>query len=173
MHSWVQRCPECGYCAGNIGVKNKLVYNIISANSYREQLDNTTYPALANSFLCKAMLDKESEQFAECCWSYIFAAWTCDDARKLDLAKSCRQKAVDMLLIAQKHGQQMRTKPGEDIAILVDLLRRSGQLEQAEKVILSQRGTITEKINTILDYQLELIKKSDLGCHTVGEITGI
>lgn len=78
-----------------------------------------------------------------------------------------------MLVIAEDDGKELSKQKGTDTAILVDLLRRSGQIEQARKVIAVRRGGITEEVIAhILDFQGTLLDKNDVSCHTIAEITG-
>ncbi|MCX5853785.1 MAG: hypothetical protein NTZ24_04225 [Deltaproteobacteria bacterium] len=76
-------------------------------------------------------------------------------------------------MTAEDDGQQVFKREGANTAILVDLLRRSGQIEQAQKVIAARRGGITEEvIARILDFQSTLLDKNDVSCHTIAEVIG-
>ncbi len=78
-----------------------------------------------------------------------------------------------MLAIAEEYGQQVAEQEGVSTAILVDLLRRSGRIEQAGQVIATQRGGITEDVIVcILDFQTALLDKNDVSCHTIAEAIG-
>jgi len=170
IFAWVQRCPECGYCASNISTPNPEAQSVILCQEYKDQLNDPAYPELAASFLCKAILDRESEDFAAATGSLIHAAWVCDDSGNTDEAQACRLKAADMLLFAESHGQQVSTQNGATCAVLVDLLRRSGRVDQARKEITARRGGITEEIIIeIMDYQEQLIERNDVSCHTLGD----
>ena len=58
-------------------------------------------------------------------------------------------------------------------AILIDLLRRSGQVEQARQIIAARRDDITdEMIRQIIDFQVKLLDRNDVSCHTVEEVIG-
>jgi hypothetical protein len=78
-----------------------------------------------------------------------------------------------MLVLAEKHGQQVAAQDGASTAILVDLLRRSGRLEQARKVIVLRRDSATEDIIVrILEFQTDLIDRNDVSCHIIAEALG-
>ena len=140
---------------------------------YKEQLNDPTYPELANSFLCKAIVDREFKALVAMTLAFMRAAWVCDDSGHLDQARVCRQKAADMLVIAEDNGKKVSNQEGTDTAILVDLLRRSGQIEQARKAIEARRGGITEEVITrILDFQATLLDNNDVFCHTIAEVIG-
>lgn len=173
ISTWVQRCPNCGYCASDVSVTRLGAQVVVSGKEYSDQMNDPTYPELANSFLCKAIVDRELKDFAAAAWALIHAAWACDDDHHPDQATACRQKAADMLKIAEEHGQQVADQDGDSTAILVDLLRRSGQIEQASKVIAARRSRITQDtIARILDFQSALLDKNDLYCHTIAEALG-
>jgi len=170
IFAWVQRCPECGYCAFNVGSPLEGAKSVVRSIEYKKQLEDSTFPELANSFLCKAMIDRESKDYSAATWALIYAAWVCDDSGHASQATACRKRAADMLAIAEEQGQQMLHQEGADTAVLVDLLRRSGQFEKARQVIEKRRGSISEDIIAyVLDFQIALIDKQDLSCHTIDE----
>jgi hypothetical protein len=78
-----------------------------------------------------------------------------------------------MLAVAEEHGQQVAAPGGWSACILVDLLRRSGRLDDARSAIAARRDTITrDDIVRILDFQTALIDKKDMLCHTAAEVFG-
>jgi hypothetical protein len=172
--AWVQRCPDCGYCAADVSETCcQEAREIVNSREYKERLNDPTYPELAKFFLCKAIIDNKSRAFAAATLAFMRAAWSCDDSGHLDQARKCRQKAAEMLVIAEDDGKQVSEQNGADTAILVDLLRRSGQIEQARKAIVARRGGITEEfIARILDFQATLLDKNDVSCHTIAEVIG-
>lgn len=170
LESQVQRCPGCGYCASDVGVVSPDAPGVIKGQEYRDQLTDPSYPDLANSFLCKAILDRESKNFSEATWAFMMAAWVCDDADDVWQAIACRNKAVDTLMLAEIHKQHISKQEEMNVAILVDLLRRSKQVEQARKIIAARRGRITDDlIKRMLAYQADLLDKNDFSCHTIAE----
>ena len=172
--AWVQRCQDCGYCAADVSETCcPEAREIVNSREYKERLNDPTYPELANSFLCKAIIDRKSRALVAATLALMRAAWSCDDSGHLDQARKCRQKAAEMLVIAEDDGKQLSKQKGTDTAILVDLLRRSGQIEQARNAIAARRGGITEEvIARILDFQATLLDKNDVSCHTIAEVIG-
>lgn len=171
--AWVQRCPKCGYCASDVSTARPEAQTVVIGQEYKDQLNDPTYPKLAASFLCKAILDRESKDFAAATWALIHAAWVCDDSDQAEEAMACRQKAADMLVIAEEHRQQVAEQDGASTTMLIDLLRRSGQFEQARKTIVERRRMISERIIArILDFQTCLLDRNDTGCHTTAEALG-
>ncbi len=173
MFAWVQRCPACGYCASDISSVDPEARALTRSEKYLGQLNNDKYPDLANSFLCKAMIDLEAKRFAEATWALINAAWVCDDNNCPEGANACRRMAADMLVQAEDAGQQVAEPVGAGKAILVDLLRRSGQMDRALGTIKSAcASTSNEIILGGLAYQQKLVEKQDATCHTIEEALG-
>jgi len=170
IFAWVQRCPECGYCASDVSKSPPGSETVVNGSEYRKQLNDQAYPELANSFLCKAIIDREAHDYAAATWALINAAWVCDDEGRPDEAVVCRHKAADMLVTAEDHGQQVAEQNGASTAILVDLLRRAGRTDDARKAIAERRTGIAEGIIIrILDFQSVLIQKGDVSCHKISE----
>ncbi|MCK4375664.1 MAG: hypothetical protein KAX19_10055 [Candidatus Brocadiae bacterium] len=173
MRHWVHRCPHCGYCASELSESPTGADAVVEKTEYKDQLKNPDYPELANSFLCKAMVDRATGDLVEATWALIRAAWACDDSGSPEKASACRQQAAQMLEMAQADGQDVAEQEGVSDAVLVDLLRRSGQMERAERVIESHRDVISEEtIHRIFEYQSLLIREGDTSCHTVAEALG-
>ena len=171
MFAWVQRCSECGYCCSRLSEARPGAEEIVKEDEYRNQLSNQAYPKLANSFLCEAIIARKSNDYAGSTWALIHAAWACDDADKSEEAANCRRQAADMLITAESHGQQVAENGEASAAMLVDFLRRSGQADEARKVITENRSDIEEEvIARILDFQADLIEKGDVSCHTIAEV---
>lgn len=80
IFAWVQRCPECGYCGSDVSQAPSQAASVVSSPEYTRQLSDSTYPELANKFLCKALIDERSGDYAAAAWALIHAAWACDDA---------------------------------------------------------------------------------------------
>ena len=170
INTWVQRCPHCGYCASNIEEASKAADSMINNQEYQLQLTNDEYPELANSFLCKAKIEKANGNFAQATWSTIHAAWACDDSGDDESAKKCRIKAVELIKEAELSGQTISDEAEADIAITVDLLRRSGKFDEAFQMIKQKHCDIKDEIfRKLLEFQEELILLSDEQCHTIDE----
>jgi len=173
IFAWVQRCPECGYCASDVSKAPSQADGVVRSPEYTRQLSNSTCPELANGFLCKALIDETSGNYAAAAWALIHAAWACDDAEKEESARTCRVKAADMIEKALGNGQKVAEQDGADTAFRVDLLRRAGRVAEARQLITTNRPTSTEDIiSKILDFQEALITDGDEACHTIAEALG-
>ena len=181
LETRVRRCHECGYCASDLSTSTPGAEAVVKSEEYRRQLDDKTtgpdtppgkyepHPDLVNSFLCKSLLDISANDRAAATWSLIHAAWACDDRADLaDAAMTCRSKAADMLMSAECNGQAVGQEDGVSTAILVDLLRRSGRMDDARKVIAERRLTAPDQIIiSILDFQEMLIDRGNTNRQTV------
>jgi hypothetical protein len=74
IFAWVQRCPGCDYCAADIGEAPSQAAHIVDSPEYRRQLSDSTYPELANSFLCKVLINESSGDYSAAAWALIHAA---------------------------------------------------------------------------------------------------
>lgn len=170
IFAWVQRCPECGYCASDIRHAPPLTDTIIHDQGYIRQLIDEKFPELANSFLCQAFIEEISGDYAEAAWYIIYASWACDDAENKESAHKCRTKAVDMIIKAVANGQDFVEPHGAETAIQADLLRRAGRIAEARTLIAEKLDTISDEIiSKILVYQDGLLSKGDEECHTIAE----
>lgn len=167
---WIQTCPLCGYCAPDISELIEKSSEVVSSDSYKQQLYNTEFPKLANAFLSYSMIQENIKDYAAAGLACIYAAWVCDDENADITAQKCRKKAIALLQKAMQNSQRFTEESGEEEAIIVDLLRRSGQFELAFKMC----NDILEKdpkdtIADILRFQRILIGDSDTSCHTIAE----
>jgi uncharacterized protein (DUF2225 family) len=173
IFAWVQRCPECGYCTSDVSAASSQAAAVVRSPEYTRQLSDSTCPELVNAFLCKALIDEGSGDYAAAAWSLIHAAWACDDAEKAEPARTCRGKAADMIEKALGNGQKVAEQDGADTAIRVDLLRRAGRASEARKLITTNRPASAEDIIAdILDLQDALLTDGDEACHTIAEAFG-
>lgn len=73
-----------------------------------------------------------------------------------------------MIKKAKQKGEKFTGQPRGEGAIMVDLLRRTGELDQAIKLAQQTlQKNIDEIIQTVLKFEIYLIKKKDAGCYTV------
>src|SRR6056297_1054156 len=162
IFSWVQRCPECGYCSSDVQQAYPSAKQIIYCPEYIKQLNDENFYELANSFLCKAFIEDALGDYGVEAWTLIHAAWACDDDGNEVSARKCRVKALEIIARTIEHGQLFVVKDGLDTAIKVDLMRRSGLITEAKELILEKSGSITDDIiSQILAYQDALLAKGD------------
>jgi len=171
---WIQRCYGCGFCAPDIsekGVPVKTVKKIIQQDEYQYQLNNSAFPALANSFLCHLIKQEKMAKFNASAISGMHAAWSCDDAKMKAASSICRQRAIEMIDKARSAGQLFAEDADTEKAIEIDLSRRSGRFDKARLLCeeFISRNPAGEILN-VLRFQKSLIKRQDDDCHSLGEI---
>ena len=173
IHTWIQRCPSCGFCSGDLTKFDERFRSIISGSPYRSQLADTRFPDLASTFMCEAMLVEAVGRREDAGWAYLHAAWALDDAMKADLARNCRSRAADMFLALLAEGRSFSDTLGASEAIASDCLRRAGRGVEALQVIdraLSQ--SYDEVIHKVLVLQKTLIQREDTSRHLIKEAIG-
>ena len=173
MFAWVQRCPDCGFCSSDVSKSRPGDQLLVNGADYKAQLNDPTYPDLANKFLCKAICDRAAGNYSDATWDFIHAAWACDDSGHADQAKVCRKTAADLLELSQKQGQKVAGQDRAEFAMLVDLLRRSGQITRAKALLASKQGGLGDDvIGRVLVFEVALLEKNDVSCHTISEALG-
>lgn len=170
IDNWVQRCPSCGYCSGDLQQGGAAAAEIVNTQHYQDQLQDETYPDLANSFLCEAMIAERQGAFSTATWALTWAAWACDDAKLGDQAIHCRRRAAIMLVKAEEQGQAIHSQPGASTLILIDLLRRGQRPEKALVLANDYADYLgNDVIRRAIAYEVELIESGDLGCRTIAD----
>ncbi|MBU0520368.1 hypothetical protein KJ564_15675 [bacterium] len=174
MPFWIQRCPRCGYCAPELNAKILGRKRFMEKEIYQNQLNDPNYPELCNTFLCFALLEENAGNLSAAAWAIISGAWICDDAKrnkKRKHALELRSRAVIMIERALEKGEKYDKQAGYSESVLVDLLRRSGQFNKAEKACKKAlKMDIDGVTRKILNFQKKLIRRQDIGCHCQGEV---
>jgi hypothetical protein len=169
LHILMQRCPHCGYCARNIG-QPPVDPEVVKSVAYQAALARTDFPELARRFLASAVASSESDPF-ETASAYLQAAWVCDDAYRYAQAVESRRLAAEAYCRAQPFEDD---NPGVTLgAVLVDILRRSGQFTEAAATCTSLLGmrAVVGDIRDVLEFQHRLISKRDVGAYRVSDIS--
>jgi len=170
VYLWVQRCLSCGYCAPDISVGGDGLKAQVTAEAYVKQLNDPHFPETANSYLCQAMILEEKQDFASAGWALLFAAWVSDDGGKKESSRECRKRAISYFERARQRHQAFAPSRGEEVVILVDLFRRSGQFNAASNLCdIELQAGHDQHILDVLLYEKELIGAVDIRKHTVRE----
>ena len=171
INMWVQTCPSCGYCAGSIDEVLNNSQKTIKSSEYINQLNNPGFPKLANAFLCLALIHANAGQLNQAAWSYLHAAWACDDESVDAAAVKCRESAISSMHKALAQGQNFGSQAAVENALLADLYRRSGKYSECIKTC--REGLLKKPegiIEGLLNFQIKLAGKSDNRCHDVSEL---
>jgi hypothetical protein len=172
MPYWVQRCPSCGYCAPDVSEGPERAREIIQSSAYRQQLQDPSYPELADSFLCAALIQEDAGQYADAGWAALHAAWACDDEGTPSSARAARQRAIALFRRAQDEDQDFIEGPGAAQALLSDLLRRSAQFDEVAAIYEEGLQAKPSKIiRQVLEFGLALAALKDARSHRIEEAT--
>jgi len=170
LSTWVQRCPQCGYCAEKISQSPGDVQAILESSQYRRQLNDSGLPSTAASFLCRSQIEESTGQSADAVLSCLCAVWICDDAAIDSASQRYRLKAVDRMRHALKAGQAVDPMIGGDETLMTDLLRRSGRLDDA---LVALDGALQKEpepvLRLVLSFQRQLIARGDTTAHSLVE----
>ena len=168
MEYWVEACESCGYRSHDISELIDDAPDIVRSEPYQRQLEDSSCPPLANSFLCYALIQENAGEFSSAGQSAIHAAWACDDAEMTDAARSCRERAVSLLRRARAHEQIEEDPPGAAEALMVDLMRRSERFDEAREICRDGlQKTMEPVIADVLRFQQSLIDKHDTGAYSI------
>lgn len=170
----VRRCPQCGYCAEDIIIADDIAKNAVKTAAYKQQLNNKKYPELANSFLCKAMIEKEQGCFSDAAWTTVCAAWACDDKSKdQETAITCRKAATELIRLAEEADQLFIEDKITNLLVQIDLLRRSRQFGFVFQLIEKNKDRIVEaSIDPIINFQKKLCINEDIHCYKFSDVLG-
>lgn len=164
----VKKCEECGYCNADIEQISENMRDVITSNLYREQLNNKEFTEKANEFLCKSILLESINEIEQSAWASLHAAWNCDDSDKYVQSKYCRKNAIRLFQLANTIAPLNFEKQGEYPALLIDLLRKTEQFEEAHKICnLRLEKEDDEIIRKVLFYQNQLIDVKDVKTYTI------
>lgn len=171
---WVQSCPSCGYCAPRISEGLEIAPRVIQSDGYQRQLKEDSYPALANRFLCRTIIQEAAGDCLKAGWAAVHAAWVCDDAEEAQAAHRCRKRALGLFEKARASGIPLVKEPGQEEIIVADLLRRSGQFDKAIEVCEEAltKAPAEGILRQLLRFQQTLARKKDMESHTTHEAKG-
>lgn len=169
IYLWIQQCLSCGYCSNDIASGTQAVKEIVASDQYKQQLAKAACPQTANAFLCRSIILEATGDLLNAGWSALYAAWICDDNGSKKNAVESRKRAFGFFEKARQAQQSFGAK-GEEAVLMVDLLRRSNQMDKAQTLCgLELSVDRDERTKAILEFEAELIEKKDSKSHTVAE----
>lgn len=189
MEYWVQMCPHCGYVDTEIKSAIQEAITVVRSETYQAQLRDPTVPELARRFLCHSVLEEALGNLADAGWASLHAAWACDDAPNSEAASRCRRRALASFEKATVVGQKITDQDYAEYPLVVDLLRRIGEFDQARNsceramTILSDAIKHQSKkkpvqhpkelriIQRILMFEKKLLRSRDSEGHSLAEVT--
>lgn len=174
MHAWVHECTSCRYCARDLGAASHRVAARVQSQTYLEERAHPDRPALANRFVCAALLGEFDGKLQNAAWDRVAAAWACDDAGLTEEATAQRLAAVQLF---ERAPARDPNKQLERHAIVVDLRRRAGQLDRASALATegltlaaASRASDARGLVGVFTFEIQLCQRGDVACHHLGEV---
>ncbi|MFT5453387.1 MAG: hypothetical protein ACI9N9_002894 [Enterobacterales bacterium] len=167
---WIQRCPQCGYCAKDISEGVSHNKSIIQSAEYQKIVHKKSISKLASSFLAHSFEMKKVKDHSAAAWSAIHSAWVCDDRNSNASAKSSRLEAIRMIKMIDKDSNGISDQAGASEGITIDLMRRAEQFDEA--LALANKALsddIEEMIKEVIRFEVQLIEKKDVSVHSASE----
>jgi hypothetical protein len=175
IYMWIQRCMSCGYCATDISRPLPGAQAIVKSDAYSRQLINIRFPDTVNAFLCWAMALEGAQQFADAGWASLYGAWVCDDDPQFTTrAAECRLRAIGLFRTAAESQQRFARTHSEEARLLIDLLRRTRQFDDAMRLCRSAQQEAEEnnyslRDRRILMFEEDCIAESDSSRRRIDE----
>ena len=168
LETSVFRCDKCDYCSDDLSNVPDNLLDIMYLDSYKDQIVNSNYPMHANEYLCKSIIKKASGDVQGAAFAAQYAAWVCDDEGNKEAAISCRKLAIDLFSLLNLLDKVNFESKSEFYLLLIDLMRRSGQFENA-KLLCEERMRVEEieLFKKILVFQNQMVKLEDNKVYTV------
>jgi hypothetical protein len=197
---WLQACPCCGYVASELGKPDERVRAVMATKAWRdltgqpeeftpEPLDamaarlgrmkarviRSRWPApdnssLPNIFLRRAFIADELGEIAAAARAALWAAWASDDRDDTEDAAASRRKAALLFKRAIADGKLAGEELQTAEFILVDVLRRSGQWDEALACCRGLDASAFDATKSaMLRFQERLIEARDVRCHKVSD----
>lgn len=166
----VQQCPDCGYCAADVGNLINRAEETVMDSAYKAQLTNTEFPEKADKFLAKMMIEDKAGERKAAIRSAINAGWASDDAKMPSAAVAARNMSIRRIMELNALNERYSQGKGEDELLLADMYRRNGEFEKAEQLV--KKGlehTVGETFKAVLNFERELIENRDIAVHTIAE----
>lgn len=166
----IQRCPDCGYCAPDIGEETDLERDLVSNAEYQGVLKGSSgTPAVACEFEAAALIATHATKHGDAGWLLLKAAWVCDDEQAEAEARRFRGKTLESWTAARSSGQTFAADSTSEGLMKVDLMRRSRLFAEAVDLIDAQSAPEDEFLVAIFSFERYLSETEDDSCHTVDE----
>jgi hypothetical protein len=172
MDRWLQVCERCGYAAEDISKASSQAAAVVDTEEFQQLRIEEPVPSAARPFILYAHLLEKLHQSADAGWSYLHAAWNCDDASDEEAAALCRIRAIEMWKRGKAAGESFGDDMASEFALITDVYRRTGQFEQA--TVACAEGLDIEDMSpaleAVLRRQMVLIQSHDTAAHSIKEL---
>jgi hypothetical protein len=150
---------------------------VVESVVYRGVRDGSKLPRLARDYFCAALVAEGAEADpTRASRRFLKAAWACDDAGAAAQARTCRQRAAEMLRLAIATGE---LEPPREVAlaIIADLERRARRFDQALDACAEAERALEDVDDddsssaaaAVITFIRELAEAGDDECHSAAE----
>ena len=158
----MQKCKKCGFAFENISRGRPEELKLVKSAGYRfNEGRPIVNPYSARYYKCGLVYLGRDEP-ANAYFSFLNAAWSCDDIKDFIGAAVCRRRAAEVYKSIDEDEKR------HFVLIHADVLRRIGRFGEAEEIVL--HAVIPEKYKKAAQFQLELIRAKDRKAHSMREV---
>jgi hypothetical protein len=166
----IQRCPQCGYCASDIGNAPDVASALVGSSRYQEQLNDQQSTWLTNYYLCAALVAEEAANALDAAWMTTRAAWVSDDENDWKGSQRARISALALFIRAMNEPPATVKWRRPDAVLLTDLLRRAAQFDSAYVTCKDGLAEGTAAFARVLRYEESLVLARDASVHTFADL---
>ena len=163
LERWIEVCPGCGLAVPELEAVVQGVDELVRSDEF---------PRAAHPFLRQSWLLDQLGQHADAGWSELYLAWHFDDAADRAAASDARRRALTCWQHGKSHGQNFGDSMPEEFALVTDLCRRAGLMDEARETCLAglELEALPPVVEDLLRFQLTLIQTNDTAAHSVSEL---
>lgn len=166
----VQACAGCGRMAFDLSDAAEAARQQRDP-AWRERIEDTTYPDVARFYRAQATQEARVGNHTRAANLLLRAAWACDDEDAAAPARDCRRECVAAIDAAHAAGATLADAPATDELLTIDLLRRAGEFDAAQRRCEAAAGLELQGLMAqVLDYERDLIECRDDAVHTVAGV---
>jgi len=158
----VQMCPHCFYCNEDISEGGDIELGA----DYMSIARDTRIDDLSKKLLLAYKVKFAEKSYSEALQLLLQATWILEDNNNPFYGK------MTALLISQLEICVQQKRDIDYEIVLIDLLRRTGSFEKAQKYVDRIRSFDMEIVQPFADFEARLIKDGDTSHHLMEEING-
>ncbi len=162
MHTWIQRCPHCGYCSPKLSEETGITRDFLESDKYLSCNGIYFKNRLAEDFFRYHLICLELNKPEKAVTNALRAAWACDDSSELNNAVMCRLYCLESM------------KPIEEETDINELLKRADIMRRAGlfDAVIKFYSDITPENplhKTLIDFHILKSREEDADCYTIKE----
>ena len=155
-------CPKCGYCNTDIEVPVGDLSEYIKGNEYISCKSNDFCSSNATKSFRHALICLKRKEYSSAFYSFLEAAWACDDYNDFEKSVVCRKEAINIYFSHKEDAEWKKDVP----LIVVDMLRRIGQFKEAVSFASSNKY-VDSLQQRVANMQIKLSLLRDNKCYSI------